>query len=389
MPDPDIQPAFPQAKRQPLTSMSKRILFITPALSKAGAETQLLKVADFLSLEGHDVLIISLLPKNDYTLDLPSPRIKSLFLRNWRVNFLSNLRELHRAVRFHKPQVTIAFMFIAIIFARLLKLRFRYKLVSSIRASEIPYKWYWPFRMTQGLDDEIVFNASEAKRIFEKKRLVKNIGVIVNNSITVPPVTAKPEFASKKFKWVCVAHFRGEKDYPTLFRAIALLKQKDFEVSIVGHLFGQDWPFEMIKELDIEDKVQLLGFRNDVTAFLENAQGFVVSSFTESMPNAILEAMAHSKLIVASDVGGVRRLVESAACGFCFRQGDAKALAKLMHEVMSMDENTRLSFGRNGRTFVVENFSNQNVMRQWSNVIGINPISTKASKNNFLENISH
>lgn len=48
-----------------------------------------------------------------------------------------------------------------------------------------------------------------------------------------------------------------------------------------------------------------------------------------------LEAMAMGKVVVGSDVGGIKELVTSGHDGFLFKAGDAKALADLMHELAS------------------------------------------------------
>jgi len=350
--------------------MSKRILFITPALSKAGAETQLVKLASFLKSAGFDIVIISLLPRNDYTIDLTADEITAVYLKSWKGKPFSNLKVLNEKVKAFNPDITIAFMFIGIIFARILKLKFRFKLISSIRAAEIPNKWYIPFKLSLSLDDAIVFNAESSRLRFEQLALVRKGGVVINNAITMPLFTDQFEREKGKvFEWICVAHFRSEKDYPTLFKAIALIKDRNFRLIVVGHLFDQTWPLKMLKELQIEDKVKLLGFRSDTSSFLCHADAFVVSSFTESMPNAILEAMANRKMVIATDVGGVQSLIESGKCGFCFQQGNVHDLARKMTEVMDMSAKERELLGNNGRIFVDENFAEAKVMDQWVKVI--------------------
>lgn len=350
--------------------MTKKILFITPALSKAGAETQLVKLASFLKSAGFNIVIISLLPQNDYTIDLKADQIKVIYLKSWRSRPLGNIQELNEKVKAFNPDITIAFMFIGIIFARLLKLRYNFKLISSIRAAEIPAKWYIPFKLSQGLDDVVVFNAESSRLRFERLALVRKGGIVINNAITTPISTDSCcRGEERPFEWICVAHFRSEKDYPTLFRAVSLLKDRDFKLTVIGHLFNQTWPLQMLKDLNIEDKVKILGFRANTSSFLRHADAFVVSSFTESMPNAILEAMANRKIVIGSDVGGVKNLIQAAKCGFCFPQGNADDLANKMSEVMDMTAEARELLGNNGRRFIEENFAESKVMDQWLTVI--------------------
>lgn len=351
--------------------MNRKILFITSSLSKGGAETQLIKLATFLKTRDNDILIVSLLPKSDLDIQIPEPGIKVVYLKTWRWNLLLNLRQLHRSIKDFNPEVVIAFMFIAIIVARLLKLLFDFTLVSSIRAAEIPRKWYIPFKFTSALDDVVVYNADSSKLSFENQGLVKKEGVVINNAISIPTSSGHDflEFENKPFVWVCVAHFRIEKDYLTLFKALGLLKNKNFRINIIGHLFDQQWPFKVVEQLKIQDKVNLMGFKSNATDYLQESDAFVVSSFTESMPNAILEAMANEKPIVATAVGGVTDLINASKSGFCYKLGDEYELASRMSDVMNMSDRQRTLLGQNGRKYVESNFSEAIVMEKWMHVI--------------------
>ena len=351
--------------------MNRKILFITSSLSKGGAETQLIKLATFLKTRDNDILIVSLLPKSDLDIQIPEPGIKVVYLKTWRCNLLLNLRQLHRSIKDFNPEVVIAFMFIAIIVARLLKLLFDFTLVSSIRAAEIPRKWYIPFKFTSALDDVVVYNANSSKLAFESQGLVKKEGVVINNAISIPTSSGHDflEFENKPFVWVCVAHFRIEKDYLTLFKALGLIKNKNFRINIIGHLFDQQWPFKVVEQLKIQDKVNLMGFKSNATDYLQESDAFVVSSFTESMPNAILEAMANEKPIVATAVGGVTDLINASKSGFCYKLGDEYELASRMSDVMNMSDRQRTLLGQNGRKYVESNFSEAIVMEKWMHVI--------------------
>ena len=351
--------------------MNRKILFITSSLSKGGAETQLIKLATFLKTRDNDILIVSLLPKSDLDIQIPEPGIKVVYLKTWRWNLLLNLRQLYRSIKDFNPEVVIAFMFIAIIVARLLKLLFDFTLVSSIRAAEIPRKWYIPFKFTSALDDVVVYNADSSKLSFENQGLVKKEGVVINNAISIPTSSGHDflEFENKPFVWVCVAHFRIEKDYLTLFKALGLLKNKNFRINIIGHLFDQQWPFKVVEQLKIQDKVNLMGFKSNATDYLQESDAFVVSSFTESMPNAILEAMANEKPIVATAVGGVTDLINASKSGFCYKLGDEYELASRMSDVMNMSDRQRILLGQNGRKYVESNFSEAIVMEKWMHVI--------------------
>lgn len=351
--------------------MNYNILIITPDLIKGGAETQLVKLACFLETEKNPVWILSLLPKPECAIAIDNPAVVVFYLKSWRTHFFSNILRLKAILKEVKPDLVIAFMFIAIIFARILKTVFDFTLVSSIRAIQIPAKWYIPFKMTSGLDDLVVYNAEVAKQYFEHNSLAKKKGVVINNAITVPEKENfhKNGIGKRSFQWISIAHFRPEKDYHTLFKAIALIKEKNFKVVIVGNLYHQTWPFQVIKDLGIENKVEILGYKSNSTSYLKDTDAFVLSSFTESMPNAVLEAMANEKPIVASAVGGVPGMINESGAGFCFPSGDEHELASLMVKVMEMPSIERHALAAKGRSYVETHYSQDKVMQKWLHII--------------------
>ncbi len=351
--------------------MDTKVLFIVSGFRKGGAETQLIKIAKFLVTANYCVRIISLKPINDFNVDFKKVGLDVVFLKDWKRNPGTNLSLLLKSVEAFKPNVVVAFMFVAIIFARFLKMRYRFRLISTIRTPVISNKWCTLFKLTSHWDDIVVYNCHKSKNNFEKRKLVKRGGLVINNAISLPKKAddQMSALANTQFVWVCMAHFVPEKDYITLFKAIALIKHRNFRVDILGNLFGQKWPFQMIKELQVEDCVNLLGLKTDTEPYLSNADGYVQSSFLEGMSNAILEAMAHNKPIIASRVDGIEELLHNTNCGFLFKQGDAKELSEKMMKVMEMSFQERQSLGLVGKRHVETNFSEDKVFKHWTSVI--------------------
>ncbi len=348
--------------------MNQKVLFITPSLFRGGAETQLLKVASFLKTQQKEVLIISLKPVNYF--DFKKEGVAVVFLNNWYGNFFLNCSTLFKTVRAFNADVVVAFMFIAIIFARLLKIWFRFKLISTIRISVINRKWYLPFKITSNLDDIVVYNSNASKVSFERLNLANRNSLVINNSIAIPIVVPKniKSENGRPFVWICVAHFKYNKDYLTLFKAISLLKESNIRLDIVGNLHGETWPLKTVQNYKIQHKINLVGQQNPAE-YLEKADAFVLSSFSEGMPNAVLEAMAFNKPIVVSDIACNVELVDDAKCGFLFEQGNEFDLAEKMMSIMALTDQERTELGQRGRTHIEHNFSEDKVMEDWLTVV--------------------
>ncbi|HKG05951.1 MAG TPA: glycosyltransferase [Pedobacter sp.] len=350
--------------------LTKRVILMTPSMSKGGAETQLLKIGLFLKARGYAVLLISLKPIDEFNGEIGRSGINTVFLKKWNTHFFSNIRLMTNAINAFKPDVIVAFMFVAIIFARLVKLFIKFRLISTIRISVLPKKWYLLFKITSGLDDAIVYNSIASRTNFESRHLSLKGGIVINNGVRIPITLSKRSDNNPDvFTWVCIAHFRWNKDYMTLFKAISLIKDRKFIIDIIGELNNEVWPYEAIRDMGIGNHVRLLGFKPNTAGYLARSDAFVLSSFSEGMPNAILEAMAHSKPIVVTDIDGNHELVQKAGCGFLCEKQNEMAMATNMLKVMDMTAEERMRLGTKGKHYVEVNFGENNVMNEWKGLI--------------------
>lgn len=343
----------------------KRLLLITPFLSKGGAETQLLKLAQFMKSRDYEVMVISLKPINAFGTDFSNKGFKVLFLKSWIFHACSNWATLRNTVRTFKPDVVLAFMFLAILCSRRLKRENQFRLIASLSISVISKKWLLPFKLSSRMDDTVVFNSESSKARFERLQLVKTGGTVIHNAITVPDQPLLPRKHTGMFTWTCIAHFRWNKDYKTLFKAIALLKDLSFRIEIIGRLNGETWPYQMISDLGIQEHVKIFGFQQDTSRYLRAADAFVLPSNSEEMSSAILEAMAYGKPVVITAIDCNKELIETAGCGLLSEKKQPQDLADKMRMIMTMTSKGRFMLGQNGKRHIESKFDEQQVMEQW------------------------
>jgi glycosyltransferase involved in cell wall biosynthesis len=77
----------------------------------------------------------------------------------------------------------------------------------------------------------------------------------------------------------------------------------------------------------LSETVEMLGPRDDVIELLHDLDVFVLSSHSEGLPSAVMEAMAAARPIVATAVGGVKELVADGESGILVEPRDPTALA--------------------------------------------------------------
>ena len=149
-----------------------------------------------------------------------------------------------------------------------------------------------------------------------------------------------------------------EKGFEVLISAAArvLDVHPDTGFVLFGHGPCKESLQQQISLLGLGASVVLGGFRNDLDRFIPQLDLFVQSSYTEGLPNVILEACAASVPIVATDVGGTAEVIEDGVSGLLVPAGDSETLATRILEAMECEERLR-EFGFQGRQRVLEKFS--------------------------------
>lgn len=126
-----------------------------------------------------------------------------------------------------------------------------------------------------------------------------------------------------------IANLRPEKDYPNLLRAAAHVLQRRPETVFVsiGHGPLMDTIRGLAEDLGVAGNVHLLGRRDDALELISDVDVFALASRYEGLPVALMEAMALSLPIVATDAGGVPELVRHGETGLCVPRGAPEQLA--------------------------------------------------------------
>ena len=167
-----------------------------------------------------------------------------------------------------------------------------------------------------------------------KKNLIQHIGalfeakcVIIYNGIDLKTYSGLPSsHITNKKKVLMVSAFRAQKDQKTLIKAMKELPS-DYVLELAGG--GEECLIEeckqLVRELQLDERVKFLGVRTDIPTLLSAANVVVLSSHYEGLSLSSLEGMASGKPFVASDVEGLRDVV--GGYGVLFPHEDAKVLA--------------------------------------------------------------
>ncbi|BCX82768.1 N-acetylgalactosamine-N,N'-diacetylbacillosaminyl-diphospho-undecaprenol 4-alpha-N-acetylgalactosaminyltransferase [Methylomarinovum caldicuralii] len=133
---------------------------------------------------------------------------------------------------------------------------------------------------------------------------------------------------------VAAGRLSPQKDFPTLIRALARLRQPA-RLVILGEGKQRPQLERLIRSLGLTDRVVLPGFTTNPYAWMARADLFVLSSRWEGFPGVLVEAMACGCPVVSTDCpSGPRELLENGRLGPLVPVGDDQALAEAMQQAL-------------------------------------------------------
>jgi glycosyltransferase involved in cell wall biosynthesis len=165
--------------------------------------------------------------------------------------------------------------------------------------------------------------------------------VVIPNGVEVesyatgvdPELRARFSDGERRRVVLALSRLDPRKGLGVLLRAMAELP--DMRLVVAGEGFERDQLGLLAHQLDIEDRVDLLGYREDVPRLLACCDVFVQPSLNEAFGLGALEAMCASRPVIASDVGGTPELVTHGVTGTLVPAGDSAALAAAIRHVLA------------------------------------------------------
>lgn len=188
-----------------------------------------------------------------------------------------------------------------------------------------------------------------------------------------PPSSALQKCIAKEIKnnemqVVFVGRLEKNKGVETIIRAVSVLSPS---VKIRCHLFGDGYQrakFESLTEVNkVNNIIHFWGNLNGIGRLLYKFDVFILPSYSEGMPIAILEAMAAGLPVVATKVGGIPEAVVNEESGFLVDPGDYMAIAKKL-DLLFKNVNKRRRLGVAGRQRVLQLFNSKD---QHSKIVSI------------------
>jgi glycosyltransferase involved in cell wall biosynthesis len=337
-----------------------RVVFLLQDLEYGGAQRQYLEVARRLDRDRFQVELWMLTGRDDL----------APLAREWRVltHWLSrrgavgpvSLTSLWRRLHRERKSIDLILLLTVVpnIWGRILGRLAGIPVIVGSGLSGKPQAqhegWLWP------LADHLVCNSRREKDLLSQRYGIspERVTLIPNGVDTSFFAPAAGPARPKEPVVLAVGRLVPVKDHELLIQAFRLVLAEHPQAAL--WLVG-DGPLESVLQKLAEEtlppgKVRFFPGQVDVRPFYAQASLLVISSVCEGVPNVVLEAMASSLPVVATEVGGLPEVVVPGQTGWLVPRHDPLAMAAAINRLLGEAE-ARQAFGEAARRRAEEAFS--------------------------------
>ena len=137
---------------------------------------------------------------------------------------------------------------------------------------------------------------------------------------------------------------------------LVLKKYDNIKIIIAGDGALRTELVNYVRELGLNKYIYFIGEVNSSYDILYNSYVSVLASYSESFPFVLLESAFTKTPVIASNVGGINKLIIEGETGYIFKPGDSTLLAAKIEKILN-DENLRNALGTNLYKYASDNYS--------------------------------
>ena len=211
------------------------------------------------------------------------------------------------------------------------------------------------------LDDVVVLCHDDANRFHQYD--LQFLPTVIYNPLTLK--SGNPSQGNSK-RFLTVGRFTPlHKGIDLLIEAFHMFAQKNHEwmLDIVGE--GKEEPKYrvLINKYELEDRITIHPFTNQIQNYYSNAQVYVLSSRWEGMPLVLVEAMSHRLPIVTSDLPVCQEILGD--FGLYFENGNVVDLAQRLEDATHLDWQAKSQEALK----IAQRFDIRQIIEQWKRLL--------------------
>ena len=372
------KPSEPPGIKSALQADLPHVLLVVDQFGKTlgGGERIVLKLAALLPNYGYraSILTFSAHPESAALKSPPCPIYLLPLQRTYDLTALRAALEFRRFLKDQRIQIVHTFFESSDLWAGLVtKTMSKAKLVWARRDMGIlrTHKHHIAYRLMAGAPDAVFAVSEQVRRhSIEVDRVDPTCVQTIYNGLNLEDwnTAPRPAKAQGEFLVTTVGNIRRVKGHDVFIKAAASVVQQFPKVSfsIAGDVLEPAYFTELqdlVQDLNLANHFRFDGGVTNLRQYLAAADAFVLPSRSEGFSNAIVEAMAASLPVVATNVGGNAEAVNDGISGFLVPSEDPGALSAAILRLLS-DPSQARAMGAAGRSLVAERFTVEAMMNR-------------------------
>lgn len=311
-----------------------RVLHIITSLEIGGAQRLLTDLLPLQATEEDVTLLVYERLHNDFENTLEQIGIKIMCLDEHRFHNPAVIFRLRRIFRDY--DLVHAHLFPSIYWASLAARGLNIKLIYTEHSTSNSRRNKWYFRLIERFmydryDKIISISQQTQDALTSWLGQYDNRFVVINNGVdTKKFASVNVPIVPKSL--IMVSRFVSSKDQETVIRAMQYI-DKDAILRFVGDGDNRRHCEILAKDLDVSNRVKFLGSRSDIPELVASSYIGIQSSNWEGFGLTAVEIMSCGKPVIASNVDGLKQVVEGA--GEIFNVGNASELASKVNNLLS------------------------------------------------------
>jgi glycosyltransferase involved in cell wall biosynthesis len=364
-----------------------RLLFVIDYLGSGGAQRQMVNLALELARRGHTVELFVYYPQHNHFAGLLQEAGIPIHGHSKRGRFsLAPMFALRRLVKKCPYDAMLAFLPTPSFYAEMAHMRIRgMPLVVSERfmyTRESLPPTTWVLQQAHRLADHITVNSHHQRERMERMfPWMRGRLTTIYNGVDL--VRFAPQYDSNgysgRLRLLVLSSVVPKKNAVGLVRALTRCRELYGDTCTVcwagivtsDAVSRQEFAEanRLLSESGLRAQWEWLGERKDIPELLGSCDALIHPSFYEGLPNAICEALACGKPVLASAVCDHPRLVQEGVTGFLFDPANADDIAQAIHKchLLSMEERVRM--GRKARQYAQDELSLDRCGRRYEELL--------------------
>ncbi len=327
-----------------------RLLIITPSLACGGSEKFVTLVCNHINIDKFSVCLLIINNANSFH-KITNPAVELIDLKKNRVLF--SIPAIKKTVKNFKPDIIFSTANHLNLYLTIFKNQFdkniqfiaREASIVSINSKQakMPALYRLLIKKFYKRFDLIICQSAYMQQDLVKHYQVSAAKTIIIHNATdkvfTTPVDIVKEKADSIYKFVTVASLSEHKGIERLIHAVGLLSIS-FKYFIIGEGNKRNELQKLIDDLQLQDKVVLVGQKNDPFAGMQDADLFLLGSYYEGFPNVLLEAGANGIPVVAFNApGGIAEIITEPENGLLVEDNNLIAFASTINKALSINFN--------------------------------------------------